>query len=115
MREKYYCLKLTLPESWTAAGVALDLSAAANGGFTYISKCKFVGVAATDMQVNYDLISSAVGTGDAAHALLASGCKVVGHQGAAKTGNSQAATIFGSCEAAENHSTKTCYMHVWGW
>jgi len=104
-----------LPESWTAAGVALDLSAAALGGYTYIKEWKFLGAAATDMQVEYDLISSANGTGADAGSLLASGCKVVGHQGAVKTGDAQAATVFGSCADAENHSTKACHLIVWGY
>lgn len=115
IRRKRAKLSLTLPESWTTGGLAIDFSTTANGGFTYISKWHFMGVAATDMQVEYNLISSSVGTGNKANALLASGCKVVAHQGAIKTGDAQVATPFGVCANSENHSTKTCYLEVEGW
>ena len=115
IRQKKTKISLTFPTVWAAAGVALDLSAAALGGYEYIEKWHFIGAAATDYQVNWDLISATKGTGTAANCLTASTCKVVGHQGAAKTGNAQAATVFGSCADSENHSTKTIFLIVVGW
>jgi hypothetical protein len=116
VKRKRADIDLLLPESWTAAGVALDLSAAALGGFTYIKDWTFTGAGVGDYTTIYNLISSAVGTYLDAGSLLASGCKVVAHQGAIKTGDAQAATVFGSCSDAETpHDNKECHLSVVGW
>ena len=115
VRERCVELSLSLPTSWTEAGVALDLSAAANGGFTYVTKAEFMGVAITDYGVIWKLIGTA-GSGIHAGGLLASSVKVIGIEAAAKTGNAEAATMPNGIVADnENHSAKACHLKVWGY
>ena len=69
---------LLLPSSWTAAGVDLDLSTAANGSFDTITSYRFgPGDAVTDFGDVFDLIGTAATAGDG---ITASTCKVVAHR-----------------------------------
>ena len=113
-RRKKAVISLLLPESWTAAGVAIDLSAAALGSFTYITESHFTGVGIDD----YDNILQLIGTeGTSANEgnLSASTCKVYAVRGAIKTGDAQAATVFGAVTATTNLSALACHLTVYGY
>ena len=115
IRSKKALISLLLPESFTEAGVALDLSAAALGSYDYITDYFFSGAAVTDYGVIWKLIGTE-GTGVNAGNLSASTIKLIGVEAPAKTGNAEAATMpLGLVADSANHSAKTCHLTVWGY
>ena len=116
VKDKQTRISLTLPQQWTEIGLALDLSAAALGSYTYITGWKFHGETVTDYGIIPELISSEEGTGDDEGFLLASGCKVVLHQSPAQTGNAEAATMaLGQVADTTDVSAFKCHLVVNGY
>lgn len=97
---------IQMPNSWTGAGVALDLSTAANGSFAVITDYKFgPSPAIADFGWVYDLI----GTAATGHGVTASTVKVVAHSSAG------AAATMANSDTDDMSATTTMNLTVWGY
>jgi hypothetical protein len=83
VNEKKVTLSLQMPEVWAAAGVALDMSAAALGGFSVVTRYQFGPSAAVgDSAYKFDLFGTESDDDDG---ITASTCTIAGHWGCAGT------------------------------
>lgn len=106
---------LLLPTVWAAAGHAVDLSLAANGGFTYINPdWSFTGSAVTDYGAKFNLIGTE-GTGVNEGMLLASSITVVAHIDSAAGGGAEAVEVFDAMPNSTDPSTWDCNLYVSGY
>jgi hypothetical protein len=83
VNEKKVVLNLQMPEAWTAAGIAMDFSAAALGGFSVITRYAFgPSAAVTDFGYKFNLFGTKTTAKDGT---TASTVKLAGHWSAAGT------------------------------
>lgn len=109
VNERKATISLQMPEVWTAAGIALDLSAAALGGFSVITRYEFgPSVLITDFGYKFCLFGTDSDDGDG---ITASSCKLGGHWGAAGT-----AGVYPPIpDSTDLKAITTMKLTVWGY